>query len=84
LQRIASGAQYNDDSDAPNSDDSKDLSMKIVENNGQYKITLPKDLVLDKGWKAGDEIRFVEDTEGRIFLKVVSSQKSDDGRHSRK
>jgi hypothetical protein len=50
-------------------------SMKIVENNGQYKITLPKDLVLDKGWKAGDEIRFVEDTEGRIFLKVLPSQK---------
>ncbi len=46
-------------------------TMKIVENNGQYKITLPKDLVLDKGWKAGDEIRFVEDIEGRIFLKVI-------------
>ncbi len=45
--------------------------MKIVANNGQYKITIPKDLVLDKGWKAGDEIRFVEDTEGRIFLKVI-------------
>ena len=50
--------------------------MKIVENNGQYKLTLPKDLVLDKGWKAGDEIRFVEDTEGRIFLKVLSSTKT--------
>jgi bifunctional DNA-binding transcriptional regulator/antitoxin component of YhaV-PrlF toxin-antitoxin module len=45
--------------------------MRIIENNGQYKITLPKDLVLDKGWKAGDEIRFVEDTEGRIFLKII-------------
>jgi bifunctional DNA-binding transcriptional regulator/antitoxin component of YhaV-PrlF toxin-antitoxin module len=45
--------------------------MKIIENNGQYKITLPKDLVLDKGWAAGDELRFVEDTEGRIFLKVI-------------
>ena len=46
-------------------------TMKIVENNGQYKITLPKDLVLDKAWKAGDELRFVEDVEGRIFLKVI-------------
>lgn len=45
--------------------------MRIVENNGQYKITIPKDLVLDKGWKAGDEIRFVEDIEGRIFLKII-------------
>lgn len=45
--------------------------MKIVVSNGQYRVTLPKDLVLDKGWKPGDEIRFVEDTEGRIFLKII-------------
>ncbi len=51
--------------------DDRGDELKIIENNGQYKITLPKDLVLDKGWKAGDEIRFVEDTEGRIFLKVI-------------
>ena len=49
--------------------------MKIVENNGQYKLTLPKDIVLDKGWKAGDELRFVEDVEGRIFLKVIAKIK---------
>ena len=50
--------------------------MRIVENNGQYKITLPKDLVSDKGWKAGDEIRFVEDTEGKIFIKVLPKKVS--------
>lgn len=46
--------------------------MKIIEYNGQYRITLPKELVKDKGWKAGDEIRFVEDLDGRVFIKKVS------------
>jgi len=50
--------------------------MRIVSNNGQYKITLPKDLVVDKGWKAGDELRFIEDMEGRIFLKIMKKAKS--------
>ncbi len=45
--------------------------MKIVEHNGQYRVTLPKDLVKDKGWDAGTEIRFVEDTEGRVFLREI-------------
>lgn len=45
--------------------------MKIVEHNGQYRVTLPKTLVKDKGWKPGDEIRFVEDLEGRVWLKVL-------------
>jgi bifunctional DNA-binding transcriptional regulator/antitoxin component of YhaV-PrlF toxin-antitoxin module len=49
--------------------------MRIVENNGQYKITLPKDLVMDKGWKPGDELRFVEDMDGRVFLKVIKAKK---------
>jgi bifunctional DNA-binding transcriptional regulator/antitoxin component of YhaV-PrlF toxin-antitoxin module len=45
--------------------------MKIVEHNGQFRVTLPKELVLDKGWTAGDRVRFVEDTEGKIFLRVL-------------
>jgi len=47
--------------------------MKIVEHNGQFRITLPKDLIKDKNWKAGDELRFVEDLDGRIFLKVIKA-----------
>jgi hypothetical protein len=45
--------------------------MKIIDNNGQMKITLPKDLVLDKGWEKGDIVRFVEDEKGRIYLKII-------------
>ncbi|MDD9952769.1 MAG: AbrB/MazE/SpoVT family DNA-binding domain-containing protein [Candidatus Woesearchaeota archaeon] len=47
--------------------------MKIVEHNGQYRVTLPKDLVKDKGLKSGDEIRFLEDLDGRVFLKVLKT-----------
>lgn len=45
--------------------------MKIVESNGQYRITIPKDMIKDKGWKAGTDLRFVEDMEGNIFLKEI-------------
>ncbi len=45
--------------------------MKIVAYNKQYRITLPKDLVEDKGWEPGTELRFVEDEQGRIYLKPI-------------
>ena len=45
--------------------------MKIVLNNDQYKITIPKDLAEEKGWGPGTKIRFVEDLDGRVFLKVI-------------
>ena len=43
--------------------------MKLVVNNGQYKITIPKELAESKGWKAGTVLRFVEDLDGNVFLK---------------
>ena len=45
--------------------------MKIVVNNGQYKITIPKELALEKGWKKGTRLKFVEDSEGNVILKEV-------------
>lgn len=45
--------------------------VKVVVNNGQYKITIPKDLAEAKGWEAGTKIRFVEDKEGNVFLEVM-------------
>lgn len=45
--------------------------MKVVLNRGQYKITIPKELAEEKGWGPGTKIRFVEDLEGNIFIKVV-------------
>ena len=45
--------------------------MKVVLNKSQYKITIPKDLAEEKGWGPGTKIRFVEDTEGNVVLKII-------------
>ena len=45
--------------------------MKVVLNRGQYKITIPKELAEEKKWGPGTKIRFVEDLEGNILLKVT-------------
>ena len=47
----------------------------IVEFNKQYRITLPKDLVEEKGWNAGTKLRFVEDLQGNIFIKEIKLKK---------
>ena len=49
--------------------------VKVVVNNGQYKITLPKELALSKGWGKNTILRFVEDTEGNILLREVKLKK---------
>lgn len=48
--------------------------MKIVLNNGQYKLTVPKELAEEKGWGPGTKIRFVEDTDGNIILRVTEKK----------
>jgi bifunctional DNA-binding transcriptional regulator/antitoxin component of YhaV-PrlF toxin-antitoxin module len=51
--------------------------VKIVSFKGQYRITIPKDLVLSKKWKSGTRLRFVEDLDGNVYLKEVEeSEKS--------
>lgn len=45
--------------------------MKVVAYKKQYRITLPKDLVEDKGWDKDTELRFVEDGNGRVYLKEI-------------
>jgi len=49
--------------------------MKVILNRGQYKITIPKELAEEKGWGPGTKIRFVEDVDGRIYLKVIKDDK---------
>ena len=48
--------------------------MKVVLNDKQYKITIPKELAEEKGWGPGTKIRFVEDLDGRVFLKVIEAK----------
>lgn len=45
--------------------------VKVVVNNGQYKITIPKELALEKRWTSKTRLKFVEDSEGNIILKEV-------------
>ncbi len=54
--------------------DTEATALKIVAFNKQYRVTLPKDLVEDKGWRPGTELRFVEDEHGRIFLKPIEKR----------
>lgn len=45
--------------------------VKIIDNKGQYKITLPKDLVLAKGWSKKTRLRVIEDEDGNVILKEL-------------
>jgi len=45
--------------------------VKVVVNNGQYKITIPKDLALAKGWGPGTILRFIETPTGEIILREL-------------
>ena len=38
-------------------------------NKKQYIVTLPKGIVLAKGWKQGDKLEFVIDNKGNIVIK---------------
>lgn len=51
--------------------------VKVVVNNGQYKITIPKELALAKGWNKKTILRFVEDQDGNIILKEVKLKKNE-------
>ena len=49
--------------------------VKVVVNNGQFKITVPKELDLAKGWGKKTIQRFVEDQDGNVMLKEVKFKK---------
>jgi bifunctional DNA-binding transcriptional regulator/antitoxin component of YhaV-PrlF toxin-antitoxin module len=49
--------------------------VKVVVNNGQYKITIPKELALTRGWNNKTILRFIEDKEGNVILKQVKYKK---------
>jgi bifunctional DNA-binding transcriptional regulator/antitoxin component of YhaV-PrlF toxin-antitoxin module len=38
-------------------------------NKKQYIITLPKGLVLAKGWKKGDKLEFIISSKGEIIVR---------------
>lgn len=48
--------------------------VKIVSFNGQYRITIPKELAESKGWNKKTVLRFIEDLDGNIVLKEVEKK----------
>jgi bifunctional DNA-binding transcriptional regulator/antitoxin component of YhaV-PrlF toxin-antitoxin module len=44
------------------------------ENKQQFKITLPKSIVLAKGWEKGDSIEILLDEKNNIILKKKGSK----------
>jgi AbrB family looped-hinge helix DNA binding protein len=41
--------------------------------NGKGQITVPAMLRAEHGWQAGDEFEFIEEEDGRVFLKPVTT-----------
>ncbi|TAL51935.1 MAG: AbrB/MazE/SpoVT family DNA-binding domain-containing protein [Nanoarchaeota archaeon] len=37
--------------------------------NGQYKITLPKQITKAKGWKKGDKLKIILNEKGNLVLE---------------
>jgi hypothetical protein len=54
--------------------------VNIINNQGQHKITIPKDIIEAKGWNSETKLRFVEDVEGNIILKVIENNSESDKR----
>ena len=51
--------------------------VKVVVNKNQYKITIPKDIAIAKGWGKGTVLRFVETENGDIILRETKLKKED-------
>jgi len=45
--------------------------VKLIDNNGEYRITIPKDFALLHKKKKGTELVFFQDLEGNVRVKEV-------------
>ena len=48
--------------------------LKLQNNSGQYRITIPKDLVKLLKWKQGTDVVFVLDKDGNLVLKEIKKK----------
>jgi len=51
--------------------------VKVVVNKNQYKLTIPKDIAIAKGWGKGTVLRFIETPNGDIILRETKIKKED-------
>ena len=49
--------------------------MKLQNNKGQFRLTLPKDIVKAKGWDQGTEVVLALNSEGDIIIKEIKGAK---------
>jgi bifunctional DNA-binding transcriptional regulator/antitoxin component of YhaV-PrlF toxin-antitoxin module len=54
--------------------------VKVVVNKGQYKITIPKELAISKGWTKETVLRFIETPDGDIILRETRLPKKGEGK----
>jgi bifunctional DNA-binding transcriptional regulator/antitoxin component of YhaV-PrlF toxin-antitoxin module len=45
--------------------------VRVVVNNGQYKVTIPKDLAEMHGWGKGTKLVFIQDEKGNVILREI-------------
>jgi len=53
--------------------------MKLQNNKGQFRLTIPKDLVKVKGWDQGTDLVIVMDTSGDLVIKEIKKIKTKRG-----
>lgn len=51
--------------------------MKIQDNKGQFRITIPKDIAKAKGWKQGTEVIIFLDKEGNVTIQELPREKKE-------
>lgn len=48
------------------------ISTVEMDENGEFVLTIPDELIVELGWAPGDEIEWNYDEHGRIILKKVN------------
>ena len=49
--------------------------MKLQNNKGQFKLTIPKDIVNAKGWNQGQDLIIIMDSPGNLIIKEIKGSK---------
>ena len=49
------------------------IMMKLCENKGRFSITIPKDIIIKKGWKKGTNVLVNFNERGNVELEELKS-----------
>ena len=51
--------------------------VKLVLNDKQFRITIPKDFAILHGWTSGTKLFFVEDPKGKVLVREFRLDKKE-------